>query len=220
MNRYILILMFLFGVNLFSQYATNDAYTPPQNNNNNNTAATEEESYITNDAIVGRKPAVINVPITGFKNIKLGSTREETIRAILEDNTMMLPKEYMLNTNGVDLASEESSTFLALEENKFYKSGYFIFKEDSLYSITIYFQPDQVDFLELLSSLSAKYGKGAFLDAETVSWQNGDNRMILERPSIIKYINMNNITTTSETRIREKESIPPQNTRKEILEGL
>lgn len=220
MNRYILILMFLFGVNLFSQYATNDAYTPPQNNNNNNTAATEEESYITNDAIVGRKPAVINVPITGFKNIKLGSTREETIRAILEDNTMMLPKEYMLNTNGVDLASEESSTFLALEENKFYKSGYFIFKEDSLYSITIYFQPDQVDFLELLSSLSAKYGKGAFLDAETVSWQNGDNRMILERPSIIKYINMNNITTTSQTRIREKESIPPQNTRKEILEGL
>ncbi|CCG57441.1 hypothetical protein WESB_1976 [Brachyspira pilosicoli WesB] len=218
--RYILVIMFLVCANLLSQYATNDAYTPPQNNNNNNTAATEEESYITNDAVVGRKPAVINIPITGFKNIKLGSTREDTIKAILEDNTMMLPKEYMLNTDGVDLASEESATFLSLEENKFYKSGYFIFKDDSLYSITIYFQPNQVDFLELLSSLSAKYGKGAFLDAETVSWQNGDNRIILERPSIIKYINMNNITTTSQTRIREKESIPPQNNRKEILEGL
>ncbi|MBW5377120.1 hypothetical protein E6A45_00525 [Brachyspira pilosicoli] len=218
--RYILVIMFLVCANLFSQYATNDAYTPPQNNNNNNTVATEEESYITNDAVVGRKPAVINIPITGFKNIKLGSTREDTIKAILEDNTMMLPKEYMLNTDGVDLASEESATFLSLEENKFYKSGYFIFKDDSLYSITIYFQPNQVDFLELLSSLSAKYGKGAFLDAETVSWQNGDNRIILERPSIIKYINMNNITTTSQTRIREKESIPPQNNRKEILEGL
>ena len=218
--RYILVIMFLVCANLFSQYATNDAYTPPQNNNNNNTAATEEESYITNDAVVGRKPAVINVPITGFKNIRLGSSREDTIRAILEDNTMMLPKEYMLNTNGVDLASEESADFLSLEENKFYKSGYFIFKDDSLYSITIYFQPDQVDFLELLSSMSAKYGKGAFLDAETVSWQNGDNRIILERPSIVKYINMNNITTTSQTRIDEKESIPPQNNRKEILEGL
>ena len=218
--RYILVIMFLVCANLFSQYATNDAYTPSQNNNNNNTAATEEESYITNDAVVGRKPAVINIPITGFKNIKLGSTREDTIKAILEDNTMMLPKEYMLNTDGVDLASEESATFLSLEENKFYKSGYFIFKDDALYSITIYFQPNQVDFLELLSSLSAKYGKGAFLDAETVSWQNGDNRIILERPSIIKYINMNNVTTTSQTRIREKESIPPQNNRKEILEGL
>ena len=218
--KYILIMMFLFCINLFSQYATNDAYTPPQNNNNNTETTTEEESYITNDSIVGRKPAVINVPITGFKNIRLGSTREDTVKAILEDNTMMLPNEYMLNTNGVDLASEESADFLALEENKFYKSGYFIFKDDSLYSITIYFQPNQVDFLELLSSLSAKYGKGAFLDAETVSWQNGDNRIILERPSIIKYINMNNITTTSQNRIREKESIPPQNNRKEILEGL
>ena len=89
--RYILIMMFLFCLNLFSQYATNDAYTPPQNNNNNTT--TTEESYITNDAVVGRKPAVINIPITGFKNIKLGSTREDTIKAILEDNTMMLPKE-------------------------------------------------------------------------------------------------------------------------------
>ena len=68
--RYILVIMFLVCANLFSQYATNDAYTPPQNNNNNNTAATEEESYITNDAVVGRKPAVINIPITGFKNIK------------------------------------------------------------------------------------------------------------------------------------------------------
>lgn len=102
----------------------------------------------------------------------------------------------------------------------FIRADILFLKDDALYSITIYFQPNQVDFLELLSSLSAKYGKGAFLDAETVSWQNGDNRIILERPSIIKYINMNNITTTSQTRIREKESIPPQNNRKEILEGL
>ncbi len=45
-------------------------------------------------------------------------------------------------------------------------------------------------------------------------------RMILERPSIVKYINMNNITTTSDTRIKEKESAPTQNERKDILEGL
>ena len=107
-----------------------------------------------------------------------------------------------------------------MEENKFYKSGYFIFKNDSLYSITIHFQSNQVDFLELLSALNSKYSKGAFLDANTVAWQNGNMRMILERPSIVKYINMNNITTTSDTRIKEKESAPTQNERKDILEGL
>ena len=58
------------------------------------------------------------------------------------------------------------------------------------------------------------------MDANTVAWQNGNMRIILERPSIVKYINMNNITTTSETRIREKEETPSQNDRNEILEGL
>lgn len=215
MKRYIFILMFIFSCYLFPQYATNDNYVPPDNTqteeNNNN-------EYITNDAIMGRKPAIIDVPITGFKNITLGATRADTINAILSDNTMTLPKQYMTGT--VDLNAEESATFIALEENKFYKSGYFIFKDDALYSITINFQPNQVDFLELLSALNAKYGKGAFLNADTVAWQNGDIRIILERPSVVKYIDMNNVTTTSDTRIKEKEALPPQNTRKSILEGL
>ena len=208
--------MFLFAYSLFSQnYATNDAYNPNQTAANTNAG---ENSSITNDAIMGRKPAITQTVITGFKDIQLGSTRDDVINAILSDNTMILPKKYM--TGSVDIAAEESATFLALEENKFYKSGYFIFKNDSLYSITIHFPPNQVDFLELLSALNSKYSKGAFLDANTVAWQNGNMRMILERPSIVKYINMNNITTTSDTRIKEKESAPTQNERKDILEGL
>lgn len=221
MKKYIFILIFLFGCSVFAQYATNDIYIPDNNNNNNTQTEDNTQNnneYITNDAVLGRKPAVIDTPITGFKNIALGATREETIKAILSDNTMTLPKQYMTGT--VDLNAEESATFLALEENKFYKSGYFIFKNDALYSITINFQPNQVDFLELLSALNAKYSKGAFINANTVAWQNGDIRIILERPSIIKYIDMNNVTTTSQTRIKEKEEAPPQNTRKSILEGL
>lgn len=216
MKNYIFIFMFLFAYSLFSQnYATNDAYNPNQTAANTTSG---ENSSITNDAIMGRKPAITQTAITGFKDIQLGSTRDDVINAILSDNTMILPKKYM--TGSVDIAAEESATFLALEENKFYKSGYFIFKNDSLYSITIHFQPNQVDFLELLSALNSKYSKGAFLDANTVAWQNGNMRMILERPSIVKYINMNNITTTSDTRIKEKESAPTQNERKDILEGL
>lgn len=216
MKKYIFIFMFLFAYSLFSQnYATNDAYNPNQTAANTNAG---ENSSITNDAIMGRKPAITQTAITGFKDIQLGSTRDDVINAILSDNTMILPKKYM--TGSVDIAAEESATFLALEENKFYKSGYFIFKNDSLYSITIHFQSNQVDFLELLSALNSKYSKGAFLDANTVAWQNGNMRMILERPSIVKYINMNNITTTSDTRIKEKESAPTQNERKDILEGL
>lgn len=212
----IFVFMFLFACRLFSQnYATNDAYNPNQTGASQ--TATNRAS-ITNDAVMGRKPAITDVEITGFKNILLGATREDTINAILKDASMILPRQY--TTGSVDITAEESADFLALEENRFYRSGYFIFKDDSLYSITINFQPNQVDFLELLSALNSKYGKGAFLDANTVAWQNGDNRIILERPSVVKYMNMNNITTTSDTRIGEKEEASPQNTRNSILEGL
>ena len=173
MKKYVFIFMFLCTYFIFPQYATNDAYTSNNNEVNNNVS-------ITNDAVMGRKPTFIDIPITGFKNIKLGASREDTIKAILSDNTMTLPKQYMTGT--IDLLAEESDSFLALEENKFYKSGYFIFKDNQLYSITIYFQSNQVDFLELLSALNAKYSKGSFIDANTVAWQNGDIRIILERP--------------------------------------
>ena len=211
MKEYVFIFMLLFGYSLFSQNYVN-------NSNQTTNASTEKNSSITSDTVMGRKPAITETAITGFKDIRLGATRKDTINAILRDGTMILPRKYM--TGSVDITAEESATFLALEENKFYRSGYFIFKSDSLYSITIYFQPNQVDFLELLSALNSKYSKGAFLDANTVAWQNGNMRIILERPSIVKYINMNNITTTSETRIREKEETPSQNDRNEILEGL
>ena len=111
MKKYIFILMLLYTSCIFAQYATNDAYVPNNNNNNNNnnnTTVTEEnnqnnEGYITNDAVMGRKPAVITTPITGFKNITLGATRQDTINAILSDNTMTLPKQYMTGT--VDLSA-------------------------------------------------------------------------------------------------------------------
>lgn len=182
----------------------------PQETNNNS---------ITNDNVYGRSPANTEVSITGYKDIKLGSTKEETINAILNDNTMILPKKYL--QNNVDISAEDTESFISLVPNKFYRSGYFVFKDDSLYSITINFQPNQFDFLEMLNKLNAKYGKGNFLDANTISWQNSDIKMILERPSIIKYISIEHITTTSDTRIRTaKENNAQNNVRQSILEGL
>ncbi len=182
----------------------------PQETNNNS---------ITNDNVYGRSPANTEVSITGYKDIKLGATKEETINAILNDNTMILPKKYL--QNNVDISAEDTESFISLVPNKFYRSGYFVFKDDSLYSITINFQPNQFDFLEMLNKLNAKYGKGNFLDANTISWQNADIKMILERPSIIKYISIEHITTTSDTRIRTaKENNAQNNVRQSILEGL
>ncbi len=149
-------------------------------------------------------PRETGTAIEGFKGIRLGQNMDATLDALKENTIINLPKKYQ----DLDLESEETENFVQIDENKYFKSGYFLFKDDRLYAITLRFQDNQVDFLDLLTSLNEKYGKGSFMDANTVAWENGRTQMILERPATIKYMLMdvandvrvnytNNIVTNS-----------------------
>ncbi len=87
-----------------------------------------------------------------------------------------------------DIEHETSKSFISINENKFFRSGYFLFSDDSLYAIILGYQTKEVDFLDLLQTLNSKYGKGAFLDADTVAWEYQNRQLILERPATVKYI--------------------------------
>lgn len=181
----------------------------------------QETNDTRTNTFVERKPTITEVPITGYRNIKLGSTKEETIKAINSDALMILPKQYAYGN--VDVSTEEYDTFLALQQNKFFKSGYFLFKDNALYSITIRFQSNQIDFLEILNALNKKYGLGSFLDASTVAWENEERRIILERPTIVKYMIMDYITNASAKQIPDDPAVYnelPQTTRESLFEGL
>ncbi len=152
----------------------NNAYT------NNNTRSEEEKKELI-------APAKAEVAITGFGNISLGANMESTIEHLMNNPIISLPRKYQ----DIDIASETSDSFISINQNKFFRSGYFLFQNDSLYAITIRYQQNQTDFLALLQTLNDKYGKGAFMNADTVAWEYGDVQMILERPTTIKYINTN-----------------------------
>ena len=129
-------------------------------------------------------PAKSTVPITGFGDIALGSNMENTIANLLKNPLISLARKYKES----DISSEVSDSFIAINQNKFFRSGYFLFQDNSLYSITIRYQEKQVDFLDLLNTLNNKYGKGSFLDANTVAWEYDNKQLILERPTTLKYI--------------------------------
>lgn len=204
MKRYLTIYLIAFtSILLFAQ-------NTEENTNNTGT-----------NIFVERKPTVTDIPITGYRNIKLGSTKEECIKAITSDPLMMLPRQYAYG--GVDVSSEEYDTFLNLQQNKFFKSGYFLFKDNALYAITIRFQSNQIDFLEILNALNKKYGTGSFLDASTVAWENGERRITLERPTIVKYMIMDYITNAGPKQTPDNPAIYselPETTRESLFEGL
>jgi len=163
-----------------------------------------------------RERSITETPITGYRNIMLGMSKNEVMNAINNDPLMILPREFKYIS---DIEIENIDDFISLQENKFFQSGYFLFKDNSLYLITIKFQEKQASFLEILSYLNTKYGMGSFLDSETVAWQNGDKTLSIERPTIIKYMLITDYDSDEST-----ENISNVNkgntTRKSLFEGL
>lgn len=161
-----------------------------------------------------REPKVSDIAITGYRNINLGMSKLDVIKAINDDLLMTLPKTYSYN-NDSDIQGENIDNFLNLAENKFFKSGYFLFKDDSLYSIIIRFQPRQLDFVEILNFLNEKYGEGNFIDASSVSWENQNILLTVDRSSTVKYFNKNAIDTNESATTNSIE-----NSRQSLFEGL
>ncbi len=156
-------------------------------------------------------PATSDKSIDGFSGIHLGQNMKATIDALKESTVVTLPKKYQ----DPDIGEETTGNFIQINENKYFKSGYFLFKDDHLYAITLRFQENQVDFLDLLTKLNEKYGKGSFMDANTVAWESGRTQMILERPATIKYMLME---VTRDVRVNYTNKIVTN--RVDITEGL
>ncbi len=165
--------------------------TGGSNNRNTSTPAPKEDDTNTEESLAKRRnrrkplaPSESEKPIEGFNDIKLGTSKQATIDVLKDSAIINLPRKYQ----ELDISEETAGNFISIEENKYFKSGYFLFKDDALYSITLRFQDNQVDFLDLLEALNEKYGTGSFMDANTVAWENARTQLILERPATIKYM--------------------------------
>lgn len=170
-----------------------------------------QDAQGTSNVATRRLATKTDVLIKGYRNINIGMSKGEVIDTIKKDPLMMLEKKYYRD---IDLSTEETKNIVEIVENKYFKNGYFLFKDDKLYSIIIMLQSNQADFLEMLETLNEKYSKGSFINASTVSWENSNIKLTLERPATVKYTLMDNNTNNTEV-ISEEGSM-----RKSLFEGL
>jgi hypothetical protein len=74
------------------------------------------------------------------------------------------------------------------EGRSYVKRGLFQFSDENLYIMTLYLDPERMDYFSLFTTLSEKYGRPEILTPQAAVWQNGQTRLSLEKPLIIKYI--------------------------------
>ncbi|MDR3200141.1 MAG: hypothetical protein LBT68_01670 [Spirochaetales bacterium] len=88
----------------------------------------------------------------------------------------------------VSFLPQTTKTVIDCEGMYYIKRGLFQFSEENLYIITLYLNPERVDYFSVFTALSKKYGRPVSLNPTGAVWQNGQTRLSLEKPLTFKYI--------------------------------
>lgn len=122
---------------------------------------------------------------TGFSSITLGLTFEQVSEALKNDGNF--------NYRGQpDVTMRESPDRSVIETAgmTFISRAFFSFADDKLYAITLMMNPERLDYFTLFTRLQAQYGAVTDLSPVRAFWANDTVQLSLERPLIIKYLDL------------------------------
>jgi hypothetical protein len=88
----------------------------------------------------------------------------------------------------VSFLPQTTRTVIDCEGRYYVRRGLFQFSGERLYIITLYFNPERLDYFSLFTALTKKYGRPVSLDPSAAVWQDGRTRLSLEKPLTVKFI--------------------------------
>lgn len=119
---------------------------------------------------------------SGYKDIKLGMSKDEVADLIGKSY------DFYDNRNEVlTIRLEPDTEIITAEGRGFIEIGYFHFHEDKLFQIFLIFN-EKVGYYTLLKRLTDKFGSPTRLDPKNAFWQEGDVKIVIEKPGKIKYL--------------------------------
>lgn len=126
----------------------------------------------------------------GYGGVTLGMSVDEAKKALKENGDF--------GYNGdrdVSLLPGENRVLIETDARDFARWSYleqcwFQFYDDKLYTIMLNLNKKKVDYYSVYSSLVKKYGEPVEFSPERAVWKNDDIQLSLERPLILKYIDL------------------------------
>lgn len=118
----------------------------------------------------------------GYKNIKLGMTKEE-VQEVLKNSNDFENREEVLT-----IRLEPDQQIITSEGYGYILIGYFHFNEDSLYQIFIKLDHTKIGYYNLLKKFTEKYGNPSTFEPKRAIWENDNIRLIIEKPGTLRYV--------------------------------
>jgi len=126
---------------------------------------------------------------TGYANIQLGMSVEETKEQLLKNSDFGYHGD-----RDVSLVPNKNQVLIETDADKglgsnFLTTSYFQFYDDQLFVIIINLNKEKIDHYSIFTTLKNKYGEPLSVTPEKSVWKNNSVTMILEKPLTLKYIN-------------------------------
>ncbi len=119
----------------------------------------------------------------GYRSIRLGSAFEE-VKGKLEKES---PFDFRGDPD-VSMQKKLGNTLISCRGRNFIDYGFFQFRDERLYLITLQLNSEKLDFYTMQRNLNRKYGPPARLSPQGMSWENEKVRLSLEYPLTVKYL--------------------------------
>ena len=120
-----------------------------------------------------------------YRSIKLGMGIDAVKEALKEDAVFGYRGE-----RDVSLLPTENRSLIESAGSYFISRSWFQFYKDNLYTMIFKLNTDTVDYYSVYSKFCEKYGEPASINPQRAVWEDEHTRVVIERPLIVKYIDL------------------------------
>ena len=120
-----------------------------------------------------------------YRSIKLGMGIDAVKDALKQDSVFGYRGE-----RDVSLLPTENRSLIESAGSYFISRSWFQFYKDNLYTMIFKLNTDTVDYYSVYSKFCEKYGEPASINPQRAVWEDEHTRVVIERPLIVKYIDL------------------------------
>ena len=120
-----------------------------------------------------------------YRSIKLGMGIDEVKETLKQDAVFGYRGD-----RDVSLLPTENRSLIESAGSYFISRSWFQFYKDNLYTMIFKLNTDTVDYYSVYSKFCEKYGEPDSINPQRAVWEDEHTRVVIERPLIVKYIDL------------------------------
>ena len=164
--------------------AAAESPTPVVGQSNQAAPQSESENQIASPTKTSEQQDKTTLPAE-YRSIKLGMGIDAVKDALKQDSVFGYRGE-----RDVSLLPTENRSLIESAGSYFISRSWFQFYKDNLYTMIFKLNTDTVDYYSVYSKFCEKYGEPASINPQRAVWEDEHTRIVIERPLIVKYIDL------------------------------